>query len=251
MAQWYEELFTNYAGKYEQESFTQGTLGEVAFIESEIEQDRSKKILDIGCGTGRHSIELAKRGYNVTGIDLSETQLERAKELAARIGVQADFIKKDARELDYTEDFDLVIMICEGAFPLMETDEMNFRILQNAANALKKDGKIIFTTLNALYPLYHSVKDFLSSGNSELQTMKSRFDLLSLREYSSLEVTDDDGKVKMLNTNERYYMPSEIIWYLKTLGFSKIDVFGCKLGEFSRTDKLTIENFEMLVVAKK
>lgn len=251
MAQWYEELFTNYAGKYEQESFTQGTLGEVAFIESEIEQDRSKKILDIGCGTGRHSIELAKRGYNVTGIDLSETQLERAKELAARIGVQADFIKKDARELDYTEDFDLVIMICEGAFPLMETDEMNFRILQNAANALKKDGKIIFTTLNALYPLYHSVKDFLSSGNSELQTMKSRFDLLSLREYSSLEVTDDDGKVKMLNTNERYYMPSEIIWYLKTLGFSKIDVFGCKLGEFSRTDKLTIEDFEMLVVAKK
>lgn len=251
MTQWYEELFTNYAGKYEQESFTQGTLGEVSFIESEIGIDKSKKILDIGCGTGRHSIELAKRGYNVTGVDLSESQLERARELAGKFGVKVDFIKADARELNYSDAFDLVIMICEGAFPLMETDEMNFRILQNASNALKKDGKIIFTTLSALYPLYHSVKDFTNTNANEIQTMNSRFDLLTLREYSSIEVTDDDGKIKMLNCNERYYMPSEIIWYLKSLGFSTVDVFGCKLGEFSRDDKLTTEDFEMLVVAKK
>lgn len=251
MTQWYEELFTNYAGKYDQESYTQGTLGEVSFIESEINFDRSKKILDIGCGTGRHSIELAKRGYNVTGIDLSESQLDRAKELADKIGVKVDFIKKDARELDYTESFDLVIMICEGAFPLMETDEMNFKILQNASKALKKDGKIIFTTLSALYPLHHSIKDLINAVAVDSQYTKSRFDLLTLREYSSLEVTDDDGKTKILSCNERYYMPSEIIWYLKNLGFSAVDVFGCKLGEFSRNDKLTTEDFEMLVVAKK
>jgi len=68
---WYEELFENYANNYEKESFTQGTIGECDFLEKEIEYNKQVKILDIGCGTGRHSIELAKRGYELVGIDLS------------------------------------------------------------------------------------------------------------------------------------------------------------------------------------
>ena len=79
MKQWYETLFENYGQKYDSESFTQGTIGECDFIEQEIDFDKSVKILDIGCGTGRHTIELSKRGYNVTGIDLSDSQLARAK----------------------------------------------------------------------------------------------------------------------------------------------------------------------------
>jgi len=70
MTQWYEKLFENYSNKYEAESFTQGTSGECDFIEKEIKSDKLARILDIGCGTGRHSIELAKRGYSVLGIDL-------------------------------------------------------------------------------------------------------------------------------------------------------------------------------------
>ena len=72
MKQWYEELFINYGKKYDNESFTQGTIGECDFIEKEIKHNKATKILDIGCGTGRHSIELAKRGYSIVGIDLSE-----------------------------------------------------------------------------------------------------------------------------------------------------------------------------------
>lgn len=56
--QWYEELFENYANNYEKESFTQGTIGECDFIEREIEYNKQVKILDIGCGTGRHSQDL-------------------------------------------------------------------------------------------------------------------------------------------------------------------------------------------------
>ena len=82
MKQWYEKLFENYGQKYDNESFTQGTIGECDFIETEISFDKKTDILDIGCGTGRHSIELAKRGYNVTGIDLSDAMLIRAKEKA-------------------------------------------------------------------------------------------------------------------------------------------------------------------------
>ena len=56
MKQWYEELFENYGIKYDRESFVQGTIGECDFIEQEINYDRTTRILDVGCGTGRHSI---------------------------------------------------------------------------------------------------------------------------------------------------------------------------------------------------
>ena len=251
MSSWYKELFENYARTYDKESFTQGTIGEVDFIEQEINFDKSTKILDLGCGTGRHSVELAKRGYNVTGVDLSTSQLNRAKEKARESGVAVRFIQKDARELNFTDEFNLVIMICEGAFPLMETDEMNYKILENAARALKSKGKIIFTTLNGLYPLFHSVKDFVNSDIQGTSSIENTFDIMTFRDKSTVEVTDDDGEKKNLNCNERYYVPSEITWYLKSLKFETIDVCGCKLGNFSRADKLTTEDFEMLVIAEK
>ena len=70
--QWYELLFENYSQKYDNECFTQGTIGECDFIEKELDFDKSLRILDVGCGTGRHTLELTKRGYSVTGIDLSD-----------------------------------------------------------------------------------------------------------------------------------------------------------------------------------
>ena len=253
MKQWYEELFENYSEQYDRESFVRGTIGECNFIEREINYDQTKRILDLGCGTGRHSIELAKRGYDVTGIDLSESQLNRAKEKAATQNLAINFEKHDARELTFDREFGLVIMLCEGAFPLMETDEMNFQILRNAANALKPQGKLIFTTLNGLFPLFHSVKDFLTSatesGNARYD--RNSFDLMTFRDRSTIQIEDDSGNTKELECNERYYVPSEITWLLKTLNFKTIDIFGAKLGAFSRQDRLTTEDYEMLVIAEK
>ena len=253
MKQWYETLFENYAKKYDEECFTQGTLGECDFIEAEAGPDRPVKILDIGCGTGRHAIELTRRGFSVTGVDLSSSQLERAREKAKALNLEIDFQQHDARNLPFKEEFDLAIMICEGAFPLMETDEMNFMILQNAAKSLNHGGKLIFTTLNGLFPLFHSVKDFLASQKEEggASYDKNSFDLMTFRDFNVTSVVDDLGNTKELECNERYYVPAEITWMLKSLGFSSIDIFGAKLGAFSRNDKLTTEDFEMLVVAIK
>ncbi len=253
MKQWYETLFENYGKKYDQEIFVQGTIGESDFIEREIGFDKSIKILDVGCGTGRHAIELSKRGYQVTGIDLSDSQLARAREKAEKQNVSIEFLKHDARNLPFIDEYDLVIMLCEGGFSLMETDEMNYEILKNVTKALKQRGKIIFTTLNGLFPLYHSVEAFCAAGVQEGNaTYRSNtFDLMTFRDHNITEIEDDDGNKRKLDCNERYYMPSEITWYLKSLGYKAIDIFGAKLGAFSRNDTLTTEDFEMLVVADK
>jgi len=250
MNKWYEDLFTNYARTYDNAVFVQGTSGEVDFIEQEIKRDKSTTILDIGCGTGRHSIELARRGYKVTGIDLSESQLARAREKAAAAGVQVDFIRRDARDFSFDIHFGLAIMICEGAFPLMETDEMNYRILQNAADSLRTGGKLIFTTLSGLYPLAR-LRPLPEDATESLVPDLSHFDLLTLRDRSTVTLADDSGQEKALKCDERYYLPSEITWYLKSAGFVRSEIFGCKLGAFSRSDKLTADDFEMLVIAEK
>ncbi len=253
MKQWYEELFENYAKTYDTEVFTRGTIGECDFIEKEIKYDKTVKILDVGCGTGRHSIELSKRGYSVTGIDLSESQLQLARQKASLQSLKIDFQKHDARNPHFSNDFDLVIMLCEGGFPLMETDEMNFQILQNLSNALKPNGKLIFTTLNGLFPLFHSVRDFLAAEKKDggASYKDNSFNLMTFRDCNITEFVDDFGNKKTLTCNERYYVPSEINWLLKSLKFKTIDIVGAKLGAYSRNDTLTTEDFEMLVIAEK
>ncbi len=251
--QWYETLFENYGEKYDNENFAQGTLGECDFIESELKHDKSLHIIDIGCGTGRHSIELAKRGYSVTGIDLSESLLTKAREKAKNNGLSIDFLKHDARNLPFNKQFDVAIMMCEGGFPLMETDEMNYEILKNIAQALKDKSKFIFTTLNGLFPVFHSIEAFCAENTDEGNATyhNNTFDVMTFRDYNTTKVVDDNGNEKELECNERYYIPSEITWLLKTLGFTKIEIFGATLGAFSRNDTLKTNDFEMLVIAEK
>ena len=246
--QWYQTLFANYARQYDEEVYTRGTLGEVDFLEQELEHDRTRTILDIGCGTGRHAIELAVRGYRVTGVDLSVAQLERARGKAGAAGVSVDFRQGDARELTFANAFDLAIMICEGAFPLMETDEMNYRILQGACRALRPGGKLVLTTLNALYPLARAARqaDTADGDGAEPAT----FDLATFRDHSLLEFADDDGVVQTIRCNERYYAPCEMRWLLETLGMTDIGIYACELGHFSRERPPGFEDLEMLVIAR-
>ena len=251
--QWYESLFENYGQKYDNEVFTRGTVGECDFIEKELQFNKTLKILDVGCGTGRHAIELTKRGYNVTGIDLSKSQLKRAKEKAKSAGLSIDFQHQDARNLSFDSEFDVVIMLCEGGFSLMETDEMNYEILKNVTKSLKPQAKLIFTTSNGLFPLYHSLDEFFASEAEEGNSMckENKFDFMTFRAHDVVDFEDDSGNKKTLECNERYYVPSEITWLLKSLGYKTIGIFGARLGEFSREHTLRTNDFEMLVIAEK
>ena len=187
------------------------------------------------------------------GFDLSESQLAKAREKAKLLNLNIAFQKHDARNLRFDKEVDVEIMLCEGGFSLMETDEINFEILKNATKALKDNGKLIFTTLNGLFPLFHSVKEFYRSvateGGAEYQDCT--FDLMTFRDHNTTVIEDDLGNKRELKCNERCYVPSEITRLLKTLGYKTIDIFGAKLGAFSRGDKLRTDDFEMLIVAVK
>lgn len=108
--QWYETLFENYSRTYDNESFTQGTAGECSFIAQELNHNKSLKILDVGCGTGRHSIVLTKKGYPVTGVDLSESQLALAREKADKEDLKISFLKHDARNLPFEKDLEMLVI---------------------------------------------------------------------------------------------------------------------------------------------
>ncbi len=126
----------------------QGAIGECGFIEQELNHKKAIKILDVRCGTRRHSVELAKRGYSMTRIDLSASQLKWAEEKAKQFDLAIDFQQQDARGLPVDKEFDAAIILCEGGGPLMETDKMNFEILKNVTKTLKDTIKAKGVTHN-------------------------------------------------------------------------------------------------------
>lgn len=251
---WYQTLFANYARHYDQENFTFGTIGECDFLEQEFNYNKSLRIIDVGCGTARHAIEMTRRGYSVIGIDLSMAQLRRAKEKAALEQLQLSLVQADARLLPFKHCFDAAVMLCEGGFALMETDAMNYAILKSVTEALKPPAKFIFTTLNGLFPLQQclSVAPITLPPNvpQESESFKDTFDIMTMRNYFEFQFEDDDGRQHTISCNERYYLPSEITYLLETLGYSSINIYGAELGAFSRTRRLTASDFEMLVIAE-
>ncbi len=233
---WYVELYKNFAD-YDQEPYTQGTQGEVDFIEQEIGHDRSKTILDVGCGTGRHALELGRRGYQVVGLDLSESLLAQGRKVAQAENLDVTFIAGDARALDFEAQFDVALSICEGAFSLMETDEMDLLILENVARTLGSGGKFIMTAPNAAFMLARDP----GAG---------AFDAVTFRETFTLEATGVDGGKKSLDCIQRYYTCPELKWLLKQADFRTVEFFGVTEARFDRRVEPSQDHFEIGVIAE-
>ena len=137
----WEEFFDGHAPIYMDNIFTKNTVAEVDFLLEELKLPPGSCILDIGCGTGRHAVELARRGYRVTGVDISSGMLAEAERAASEAGVKVEWVQADATTFTPTELFDASICLCEGAFGLLGTDddhsEHDLNILRNISAALK------------------------------------------------------------------------------------------------------------------
>src|SRR5262245_13242560 len=112
---WFEDVADHLGGAYLRYSFTMGTRQEVDFLVDALGLRPGDRVLDVGCGPGRHSHELARRGMEVVGLDISERFVELATTEAPS---GATFVRGDARAMTFHDEFDVAISLCQGAFGL-------------------------------------------------------------------------------------------------------------------------------------
>jgi len=240
----WEEFFDGHAPAYMENVFTKNTLAEVDFIIEELKLSPRSRILDIGCGTGRHSVELAKRGYSVTGVDLSSGMLAEAKEAAGKAGVEVEWIHADATQFKPERLYDAAICLCEGAFGLLGKNddplEQGLSILHNIKRALKPDSKLIMTVLNGLA---------LIRKYSQEDVEKGVFDPVALAETYPMEYDTPEGK-KSLMVRERGFTPTELKLMLGQTGFEVNHIWGGTAGKWGRR-KIDLDEIEIMVIAKK
>ena len=125
----------------------------INLIQRTLPLKKDDKVLDVACGEGRHSIELARRGFNVTGFDLSKFLISEAKRhhkaLPERF-IKVNFLNRDMKRFDFKNSFDAVVNLFTS-FGYFSKDEDNFRVIQNVSSSLKKNGYFVFDFLNGNY----------------------------------------------------------------------------------------------------
>jgi len=240
----WEEFFNGHAPVYMENSFTKNTVAEVDFLLEELNLPSGSSILDIGCGTGRHSVELARRGYQVTGVDVSFRILAEAKKAAREAGVEVEFIHADATRFSSKKLFDAAICLCEGAFSLlgMSDDPIkhDIAILENIHAALKPGAGFILTTLNGCRVIRKVTQEDVENG---------RFNPVTMVELDTVEWDTHEGK-KSLLVRERVYVPTEIVMMLQQVGFEAENIWGGTAGNWGRR-KINLDEMEFMVVARR
>ena len=231
--------------------WTHGTDKELDFVESFIEWGKDSEILDLGCGQGRHSIELYKRGYeNISGVDFSEQNIKKASALAREHSTFPMFMCADARKLKLGRKFDVVLCLFDviGSF---RSEDDNMRILKTIRHHLKKGGKAIVSVMNmeltehiAIHRV--SLKEFpqeiLKLPPSDTMSrsgdiFKPEHFLINTDDglvYRKEQFTDDDMiSAEYLVADKRYYM-SEFESFVKKAGFVVKEKRFVQAGHFER-----------------
>lgn len=238
----WERFFDAHARAYDANSFTKNTAREVAFLLEELALPQGASLLDVGCGTGRHAIALARHGFAVTGLDLSEAMLAVAADKAAEEGVTVRWVRADATDFSFTETFDAAVCLCEGAFGLLgggdDPIEQPLSILRNIARCLKPGGRVLLTMLSGITMARGFTNDDVDAG---------RFDPLTL--VSSSEVVPRKG-LAALRVRERAFAPTELPLLCRLAGLELEHLWGGTAGNWGRRT-LDLDEFEIMMVARK
>jgi len=145
---WYATAFTGMSAEM---AWTERTEQEIRRALTMLRPQGGERILDLACGTGRHSLELVRQGFSVVGVEIGEELVEIAKKDAAAQGLEAELIQADLRALDYEDEFDIVLNLNDGAVGYFETDEENRRTFEVISRALKPGGQNLIQVPNVLY----------------------------------------------------------------------------------------------------
>lgn len=184
------------------------------------------RILDVCCGYGRHAVELARRGFAVTGVDISPQQIARARRRAAEAGVAARFVVGDARALPVRGPYDAAINMFLS-FGYFATDEESQAMLHGIARALRPGGRLVLDFWNREYELRNFqpvVVDRRADGIIEIEDWS--FDPLNGRLNWTNTVIFPDGRREAWTHSIRAFTVVEVRRMLEAAGFARVAVYG-------------------------
>ena len=234
MRHWFEPMADHLGEAYLRYSFTKGTEQEVDFLVEVLDlQPGRDRVLDVGCGPGRHAHALARRGIDVVGIDISERFVELARRNAPP---QALFEVCDARRLPFVEEFDAVISLCQGAFGLVGEDDPP--VLDGMARAAKAGtGRVALTAFSS----YFAIR-YLEETDS--------FDAANGINHERTTVRNEQGEEAEFDLWTSCFTPRELRLLCARSGLTVDALWAVTPGAYGRNQP-DLDHPEWLVVARK
>ena len=230
---WFEPVADHLGAAYLRYSFTKGTVQEVDHVVAVLGLRPGERVLDVGCGPGRHSHELARRGMVVHGVDISR----RFVDLATAAAVPgATFERLDARHLPFDDEFDAAVCLCQGAFGLMTAGGDDDRVLAGIARALRPGGRLALSAFNAYFAVkYHEAATFdADTGVSHERT----------------EVRNEQGVAQEVDLWTGCYTPRELRLLMEAVGMAVERISSVEPGAYGEMNPTT-ESAEFLVIARR
>jgi len=185
------------------------------------------RVLDAPCGFGRHSVEFARSGYAVTGVDFNETELARAREAAARAGVNLTLICQDMRDMEFASEFDLAVNLFSsiGYF----SDDEDRLLLDRFWRALKPGGVFVLDTRNRDQAVRSLPAEERQRFDDWTLRIENRFDPATSRwtaRWWRLEDAEDQAAALIGESEIRLYSAHELRAMLRPDRWSRVDLFG-------------------------
>jgi SAM-dependent methyltransferase len=230
---WFEPVADHLGAAYLRYSFTKGTRQEVDVLVEVLGLTPGMRILDVGCGPGRHAHELARRGFEVHGIDVSRRFVELA---TAEAPPGATFERLDARSLAFDAEFDAVICLCQGAFGLMTADGQDAVVLAGIARALRPGGRLALSAFSSYFVVKH--------------WEDAEFDADTGITHERTEIRDESGRTADASLWTGCYTPRELRLLCRLHGLAVDAIHSVEPGAYG-TDPPTVDSPEFLLLATR
>ncbi len=221
---WWEELFSEDFVRASFKVTEQQIKKEVTFVEESLGVAAGGIVLDLGCGSGQHAVELASRGYGVVGYDLSLYQLALAADVAQERSQKINFLQGDMREMAFEEMFD-GIFCWNTSFGYFEEDK-NFAVAERVFRALRPGGMFLVDVVNRDFVAAHTPSSVWFEGDSCVCMDDAVIDYFTSRLRVKRSVILDDGRTRECTYSVRLYSFHELGKLLHEVGFRVTEVSG-------------------------